>query len=118
MNVYGFVGLTFVALWWGSGYVEWKGPLRLVEGERFLPNPHRPVGEVGTVNLALLAKLRQQLDGLQRVAPLVVPARIVPTQKAKKVRFMFSGFFRCRALISGRFISVSEAYFEAKSVSY
>ena len=69
---------------------------------------------MGTVNLALLAKLRQQLDGLQRVAPLVVPARIVPTQKAKKVRFMFSGFFRCRALISGRFISVSEAYFEAK----
>ena len=89
MNVYGFVGLTFVALWWGSGYVEWKGPLRLVEGERLLPNPHRPVGEVGTVYLALLAKLREQLDRLQRVAPLVVTARVVPTQ----ICFVLSVFF-------------------------
>ena len=46
--------------------------LFFVKGERLLPYSDFAGIEMGPVNFALLAQLGQQLNGLHRVAPLVV----------------------------------------------
>ncbi len=46
--------------------------LVLLQRERFLSHPDFPGREVGSVDLSVLAQSGQQLNGLHRVAPLVV----------------------------------------------
>lgn len=46
----------------------------LVQRERLLTDADGPVAEVGTVNFAVLAEPREQLNRLHRIAPLVVSA--------------------------------------------
>ena len=66
------MSLTFVVrLAVGRREVE-EVLLLLVERERLLADPDRPVAEVRAVDLALLAQPGQQLHRLHGIAPLVV----------------------------------------------